>query len=90
MIRNVRNSSHPFRFVLGYFLKNTGLCVYFTIHMKNYSLKFYPSVMSWLLWTDHNIYDSDLDFFEKYLESGDNVVDVGANIGLITILSSTL
>lgn len=66
----------------------------FRIKQKDFSLRFYPSSMSRVLWVDQFLsgasYLEGEQFFRRYLLQGDVVVDVGANIGFFTLLSSVL
>jgi FkbM family methyltransferase len=89
MVGNVRSNSHPIKFFLGYFLLNTHLCTLFKFRIENCIFRFYPSKLSWLLWTNPDGYDNELNFLKKYLKLGDVVVDIGANIGVITLSSSS-
>ena len=44
--------------------------------------------MSKALWINPHHYDKELVFYKKYLRKGDTVLDVGANIGMIALLSA--
>lgn len=70
------------------------LCSLFRIQQKGFVLKFYPSTMSKALWVSQYLsresYMEDEQFFRRYLRPNDVVIDVGANIGFFTLLSSTL
>lgn len=64
------------------------LSKFFLINRKNYFLRFYPSSYSRALWIEPDFrLDQEL-FFQKYLKEGDKVIDIGANIGTITIASA--
>jgi FkbM family methyltransferase len=74
-------------------LKKTGLCRYFSISSKHgFSVRFYPTRISKRLWVDSfkggSKYAKMDQFFIDYLDTGDTVIDVGANIGWYTLLSS--
>ena len=66
----------------------------FQINQKDFVLRFYPSHASKVLWLKQYIpetrYTQEEQFFRAYLHTGDVVIDVGANIGFFTLLSSTL
>ncbi len=66
----------------------------FRINQKDFVLRFYPSHASKVLWLKQYIpekrYSQEEQFFRAYLQTGDVVIDVGANIGFLTLLSSTL
>src|SRR5437016_3534370 len=85
-----KNQKQPFKYLLGRFLMFTHTSILFSIKMKDYKLKFYPTTLSLCLWL--NPYDRSTDeaFFRKYIKKTDNVVDVGANIGELTLTASSL
>jgi len=66
----------------------------FRIRQEGFFLKFYPSSMSRVLWVDQHLsqesYKEEQRFFRSYLRSNDVVIDVGANIGFFTLISSIL
>jgi len=66
----------------------------FRIRQKGFVLKFYPSSMSRVLWVSQYLseesYGEEQEFFRRYLRPNDVVIDVGANIGFFTLISSTL
>jgi FkbM family methyltransferase len=66
----------------------------FRIRQKGFVLKFYPSSMSRVLWVDQYLsiesYKEEQLFFRSYLRPNDVVIDVGANIGFFTLISSIL
>jgi FkbM family methyltransferase len=90
MVRNVRSNPQPVKFVVGYFLYITHLCFFLKFRVDKMILRFYPSKLSWLLWTNPNGYDNELNFLKRYLKCGNIVVDIGANIGVITLSSSSI
>jgi len=64
------------------------------IRQKDFSLRFYPSSVSRVLWVDahrgQTTYPHDERFFRAYLQPGDVVIDVGANVGFFSLLSAAL
>jgi FkbM family methyltransferase len=66
----------------------------FQIRQKGFVLRFYPSSVSRVLWVDQYLsgecYQEERMFLTRYLRHSDVVIDVGANIGLLTLLSSVL
>ncbi|HPS52281.1 MAG TPA: FkbM family methyltransferase [Phycisphaerae bacterium] len=79
---------------LGRALVKLKISKYFRIRKKNFSLRFYPTAQSLVLWVDalqkKNHYQSDETFFEMYLRPEDTVIDVGANVGLYTLLAASV
>lgn len=59
----------------------TGACRLFTIRQHGFVLRFHPANLSSQLWIDPSGREDALAFFRDYLKPGDQVVDVGANIG---------
>jgi FkbM family methyltransferase len=86
MVEAVRNP----RFVAGRFLWRSRLCQRLTIETPLYRLRFFPTALSCALWTDPGSRRSDDQFFREYLRPGDTVVDVGANVGTLTLTAAAL
>lgn len=86
----LKKQKEPFRFILGYFLWKSGLCKFFLIKFPLFKLRFHKTGLSRQLWIDKYDRSADFDFFQKYLRNGDNVVDIGANIGSLTLHAATL
>ena len=61
---------------------------YFIINQNGYRLYFFPSELSRTLWVDPKQSHTATIFFADYLKKDDIVVDIGANIGTITLQSS--
>lgn len=87
-LANVFKRKRPVKYLLMRALKGTGLCIFFRIDRKDFSLRFYRSVLSGELWYDPDLRIADEQFFKRYLQTGDVVIDVGANIGELTLQSS--
>jgi FkbM family methyltransferase len=60
----------------------------FTIELDGYALRFYPTNVSANLWIDKDSRFHDLSLFKDYCRPGDTVIDVGANIGEVSIVCS--
>jgi len=65
---------------------------FFSIDRGDFKIRFYPTNISLRLWVSKlrglTIYETDENFLRSYLRPGDVVVDVGANIGFHTLISS--
>jgi FkbM family methyltransferase len=85
-----REREKPFKYILGKLLVSTKLCLLFSIKRKHYKLKFYPSSLSLFTWLYPNDRLDEDVFFDRFLKRSDRVVDIGANIGTISLLSSSL
>jgi FkbM family methyltransferase len=80
-------TAHPFpiRFVTSRLLMGTGLCRFFSIPRHEYTLTFFPTALSAALWINpRERYDEEM-FLRDLVQPGDTVIDVGANIGSITL-----
>ncbi len=84
----VRNHPHPVRLIAARALQFSGLSPLFTIRLDDYRLRFYPTNTSANLWIDPDSRFHDLALFRDYCRPGDTVVDVGANIGEVSIVLS--
>jgi FkbM family methyltransferase len=62
----------------------------FTVHTSGIRIRFYPTVWNINLWENPETFKDDTDFLYQYLRSGDTVVDLGANIGLISLVASRI
>ena len=61
-----------------------------TIGANGYRLRFYPTSISANMWCNPDFYREDEIVLKRWLRPGDNFVDVGANIGALTIVGSKL
>ncbi|MEO7132974.1 MAG: FkbM family methyltransferase [Vicinamibacterales bacterium] len=78
----------PLRLVAARVLQRIGLSRLFTIQLDGYALRFYPTNVSANLWINSDSRFHDLSLFKEYCRPGDTVVDVGANIGEVSIVLS--
>ena len=70
-------------------LKRTGLSHLFRIRHQDFVLRFYPTALSTAMFIDPDCRKVDHDFFHSYLRAEDVVVDIGANVGTLTLTAST-
>lgn len=85
MIKKLNSQPRPARFLTSRLLARTGLCRPFTIPQKGFKLHFHPASVPMTLWVDPNALDEGVGFIRTFLRPGDAFVDVGANIGQLTI-----
>lgn len=90
MLRPARPARFSPRFVAGRILWRSGLCRHFEITTDLYRLRFFPTALSCALWTDPRARQADEDFYRRYLRRDDTVVDVGANVGTLTLTAAAL
>ncbi len=77
---------------IGEALMFLGVSQFFSIDRGDFKIRFYPTNISLRLWVAKlrrlTVFKTDEDFLRSYLKPGDVVVDVGANIGFQTLISS--
>lgn len=78
----------PFRLMLAKLLVWSGLCRFLTLQLDGYRLRFYPSNATTNLWISPRSRTHGLELFRDYCKPGDIVVDVGANVGEVSIVMS--
>jgi len=81
----ILNQNHPLKFLISRILMRSNLSNLFTIKLKDYNLKFYPVPFLASLWIDPQFRNKSHILFGDYLKPGDKVLDLGANIGTVTI-----
>jgi FkbM family methyltransferase len=86
--KNSRNKKNPLKFILSKILMRLNISHYFIINQNGYRLYFFPTELSRVLWVDPNESHTATIFFADYLKKNDIIVDIGANIGTITLQSS--
>jgi len=83
--RILKEQRRPIRFILSRVLMRSGLSRMLMIKQKGFRLRFYPTSLSASLWIDPTERSGDVEFYRKYLQNGDTVIDVGANIGSLAL-----
>lgn len=77
------------RFVVSRFLWATKLSSLFTFKPNGqYRLRFYPSSVSAMMWCNPRLYEKDEVVLRGLLRRGDVFVDVGANVGVLSLVAS--
>ncbi|HEV2159856.1 FkbM family methyltransferase [Bradyrhizobium sp.] len=89
MLTRIRQEPDKIRFLLSRALWVTGLCRFITFGFPaGYRMRFYPSSMSAGLWRNRNFRTEDADFVAAYLQPGETFVDVGANVGQLSLAAA--
>jgi FkbM family methyltransferase len=79
------------RFLASRALWATRLSSLFTMQTAcGYKLRFYPTAVSATMWCNPQFYAKDEQLLGEQLGTGDTFVDVGANIGTLTLAASRL
>ena len=86
--RVLRSHPRPLRLIAARALQYSGLSRLFIIRLEDYDLRFYPTNTSANLWINPASRFHDLSLFKDYCRPGDVAVDVGANIGEVSIVFS--
>ncbi len=87
-LERLRNESRPARFLVSRILWHSGLGSLLTIPCGDYRLRFYPTAHSASLWLDPAQRLPDETVLRGLLRPRDVVVDVGANIGAVTLAAA--
>jgi FkbM family methyltransferase len=86
----LKDSKHPFRFVIGMILMKSGLNRFFTIRMNGYKINFSRSALAVTLFADSKERHEDEDFLKRILRPGQVYMDIGANIGTLVLTASPI
>ena len=89
--RTIQQQDKPFKFIISKLLLRLKISQYFSFKHQHHYLKFYPSYLSRILWVDpqHGHSGTEVEnFVWKYLKNNDTFVDIGANIGTVTLEAS--
>jgi len=81
----LREEKRPFRFLISRLLRKSRLSTLLLIKRNGYTLRFHPTALSTTLWLNPNERMEDEDFITRYLKIGDKFIDIGANIGTLTL-----
>ncbi|HQX53391.1 MAG TPA: FkbM family methyltransferase [Planctomycetaceae bacterium] len=75
----------PFKAFWGYLLQETGFSERLNLKRSHYTVPFFArSNMALTLWVNPNVVDRAEEFVYDFLNPGDTLIDVGANIGCVT------
>jgi FkbM family methyltransferase len=89
LLDRFREEPGKVRFLLSRALWTTGLCRFITFGFPaGYRMRFYPSSMSAGLWRHRHFRSEDVDFVGGYLQPGETFVDVGANVGQLSLAAA--
>jgi len=89
-VKKVIQHKTPLRFIVSRVLWHSRLSSFLTISRRNYRVRFYPSAYSASLWLDPEHGAEDEAIVQSLVRTGDTVIDVGANIGTLTLAMAKL
>jgi FkbM family methyltransferase len=78
------------RFIASRSLWAMRLSSLFTIQASSYKLRFYPSSVSMAMWCNPHFFHREESLLQEVLRPGDVFVDVGANIGALSLAASNI
>jgi len=87
VLQRLRGLRKP-RHLMSLILTRTPLASLLTMQIGDVRLGCFPSSISAGIWENPTAYSSDLDFLRRYLRPDDVFVDVGANIGYLSITAA--
>ena len=85
----LRNRPDRFRFIVGRLLQKSGLSRFLMIDYGDFRLRFFPTNASTLYWVDRSFIEHDASVIKRFARPGETVVDVGANVGALSLVAST-
>jgi FkbM family methyltransferase len=90
ILERIKSQDHKIRFLLSRLLWVSRLCNFFIIKLSHgIIIRFYPTSTSTALWFDPKSFDAEgVDFIWDYLKKDDIFLDVGANIGEMTLVAA--
>jgi len=89
-IKVLSQQNHVGKFLMSRLLFKSRLCQLLVIHRHTYSIRFYPNSMSLECWGNPTYFSEDERVLSICLKKGDVFVDVGANIGLLSLKAASL
>lgn len=87
-IRIIVSQPRPIRFLISRVLRHSGLWRFFNVVGEDYKLRLHPASHSLSLWVYPDISCDDCYVLRSLLRSGERFIDVGANVGLLTVLAA--
>lgn len=86
----LRSTPHPWRLLLSRALWRSGLSRRLVVARTGYRVRFHPSAASAEAWiAPHQVVEEE-EFVASQLRAGDTFVDVGANVGLLSLRAASV
>ena len=90
IVARLRGEKRAVRFLASRLLWRTGLCRLLTIRLRGYIIRFNPTSGSAKLWVYPETASPEHAFLEAYLRPNDVYIDIGANIGELTLTAAKI
>jgi FkbM family methyltransferase len=90
IIHILKKENNPLRFLLSRILVFIKLNEFFLVTRTGYKPRLFNTSISQRLWVDNDSRIDDEVFLRSYLQRGDFFVDVGANIGNVSLTAATI
>ena len=88
-LNKIKTQKRPIRFLLSRLLWYSRLCRFLKIHLPyGVVIVFYPTSLSAALWENRNDRKFDIDFIYYCLPEEGTFIDVGANIGVLSLIAA--
>lgn len=84
-IKILKYQKFKLRFVLSRLFIKTGILKNFSFFRNTYKIQLNPSSLTLSMWVNKNERIKEENFICSFLKKGDNVFDVGANIGTVSL-----
>ena len=90
MVARIAEEEDKVGFLMARLLWASRLCRLITFQLPDgYRMRFYPSSASTAFWLDRHFRPADSTLLRRYLRPGATFVDVGANVGYLSLLAWT-
>lgn len=87
---HVCHEKAPLRWLVSRFIHRTGIGSFLTVDRGLFLIRLFPTNYSLMIQDEPNWGKADERFLRSYLRPGDLVVDVGANVGFISLAAASL
>lgn len=88
-LRSLKQHPHPVRLIVSRAMLSGRVSIPFVrVHRPGYSLRLTPSAMTMHFWSEPGCQMDDEQLVSGYLRPGDTFIDIGANIGHVSLAAS--
>lgn len=90
IVWHLRNEKHPLSWIVSRTLFYSRAGRFFTVNCGLYAIRFFPTGLSLMKWLNPSYNIEDEILLRAILQPGDFVIDVGANIGTLSLAAASL